>query len=220
MELIIKNILTNLSDASQVPFLMDTNSVEWNAIGHHNWSEDYPYKPQARFRIAHSAHHIFIQYAVEERSIRAVVTSDNGPVWEDSCCEFFIAPENDGMYYNIESNCIGSLLIGVGTGRDNRQQASQDILDQVKRWASLEKKTISLQKGEFHWQLALIIPITAFFIHSLENLSGKTMKCNFYKCGDKLCEPHFLSWSPIASATPNFHLLDSFAQCTFNVSSM
>lgn len=53
----------NLSDASKVTSLMDGYGVEWKAIDYHNWSADYPYKPQARFRAAHSDHQIFIQFA-------------------------------------------------------------------------------------------------------------------------------------------------------------
>lgn len=215
MELVIRNIPNCLADASNVSRLMDTHGIEWNEMGCHNWSESYPYKPKALFRVAHSDRQIFIQYAIEEKSIRAVAASDNGPVWEDSCCEFFIAPQDDGIYYNMECNCIGTLLIGVGKGRDNRLLATPDILQQVKRWTTLERKPTALQKGIFRWQLALIIPIEAFFLHPMENLSGMTMKCNFYKCGDKLSEPHFLSWSPIASSTPDFHRIDCFAPCVF-----
>ncbi len=213
MELIIKNISAHPSEASDVLKILDKEGVEWNTIGCHNWSENYPYKPQAKFRIAYSENNILIQYDVDENSIRATEISDNGHVWEDSCCEFFIAPMNDGMYYNIECNCIGTLLIGVGKGRENRQLASQDILDQVKRWSSLDHKEIPLQKGRFHWQLALMIPISTFFKHQMGNILNLSMKCNIYKCGDKLCEPHFLSWSPITSTTPDFHRLDDFANC-------
>ena len=31
-------------------------------------------------------------------------------------------------------------------------------------------------------------------------------KANFYKCGDKLPVPHFLSWKPINVPAPDFHL--------------
>lgn len=60
----------------------------------------YPYKPQAKFRIAYSENNLIIQYDVDEDSIRATELSDNGNVWEDSCCEFFIAPKNDGRTAN------------------------------------------------------------------------------------------------------------------------
>ena len=213
MELIIKNIADYPSDASEVPSILDKEGIEWNVIDCHNWAVDYPYKPQAKFRIAYSENNVMIQYDVDENSIRAMALTDNGHVWEDSCCELFIAPKNDGMYYNIECNCIGTLLIGVGTGRENRQLASQDILDQVKRWSSLEHKEIPLQKGMFHWQLVLVIPISTFFMHHLGNLSGMSMNCNIYKCGDKLCEPHFLSWSPMTSTVPDFHRINDFAKC-------
>jgi hypothetical protein len=38
---------------------------------------------------------------------------------------------------------------------------------------------------------------------------------NFYKCGDSLSVPHFLSWQPIDNPTPNFHLEKFFGELDF-----
>lgn len=46
-------------------------------------------------------------------------------------------------------------------------------------------------------------------------LDGKTMKGNFYKCGDKLQTPHFLSWSPIGLERPMFHCPAFFGTLSF-----
>jgi hypothetical protein len=45
---------------------------------------------------------------------------------------------------------------------------------------------------------------------SKESLSGKKIKANFYKCGDKTEEPHYLSWSPIDTPEPDFHVPSFF----------
>ena len=50
--------------------------------------------------------------------------------------------------------------------------------------------------GECAWEVALVIPYSAFFLHDITSLDGKTLRANFYKCGDKLQTPHFLSWNP------------------------
>jgi hypothetical protein len=40
------------------------------------------------------------------------MTRSNQQVYEDSCVEFFVAPSNDGIYFNFEFNAIGTILMG------------------------------------------------------------------------------------------------------------
>ena len=140
---------------------------------------------------------------------------DNGPVWEDACVEFFSVPAGDGVYYNMECNCAGTLLIGAGAGRGNRQHAPQEVLDKVQRWASLGREAFDERVGECAWEMALVIPYSAFFLHDITSLDGKTLRANFYKCGDKLQTPHFLSWNPIGLEKPNFHCPEFFGTLHF-----
>ena len=74
-----------------------------------NW-EEFPYRPEVSFRLGYSDEAMAILFEVKEENIRAVTLDDCGPVWEDSCCEFFVAnPAGEG-YFNFELNCIGTLL--------------------------------------------------------------------------------------------------------------
>jgi hypothetical protein len=41
------------------------------------------------------------------------------------------------------------------------------------------------------------------------------IKANFYKCGDELQTPHFLSWNPIEIDQPDFHRPDFFGTLEF-----
>lgn len=152
--------------------------------------------------------------SITEQSVRATAPEDNGRVWEDSCAEFFVQPGTDNQYYNFECNCAGTLLIEYGKP-GNREHAPLETVGQVTRWASLGRTPFEERLGECSWQLALRIPISAFFHHSLTSLDGMRMKANFYKCGDKLQTPHFLSWSPIALPSPCFHCPDFFGEITF-----
>ena len=65
------------------------------------------------------------------------------------------------------------------------------------------------------WEVALIIPYAAFFKHQIQSLDGKEVKANFYKCGDELQTPHFLSWNPIKIEKPDFHRPDFFGTLEF-----
>jgi hypothetical protein len=196
-----------------VPALLDQHKVESHPIEIANW-QAYPYKPEVSFRIAHTGKEILLHYKVKEASVRAVATKDNGRVWEDACVEFFVSPDGDNTYYNFECSCIGKLLIQEGIP-GNRKSAEQDVLSSVKRWSSLGNEPFDEKVGECSWELTMIIPVTAFYKHSLESLDGKKMKGNFYKCGDKLQTPHFLSWSPIQAERPMFHLPAYFGTLFF-----
>lgn len=202
-----------ITSAEQIPTIFDIEQIPFHQIDCINW-KDYPYHPDVKFRIAHTGNAILLHYCITEQSVRATAPEDNGRVWEDSCAEFFVQPGTDNQYYNFECNCAGTLLIEYGKP-GNREHAPLETVGQVTRWASLGRTPFEKRLGECSWQLALRIPISAFFHHSLTSLDGMRMKANFYKCGDKLQTPHFLSWSPIALPSPCFHCPDFFGEITF-----
>ena len=212
--LVIKKFETGAVEASAVPALFDAQGVEWNAIACVNWQE-FPYQPEVKFRAAHTGDAILLHYQVTEASVRAVATADDGRVWEDACVEFFLSPEGNDFYYNFECNCAAKLLLHGGAAGTERPGASEDVLKSVKRWASLGTEPFEERVGECTWEVALVIPTSAIFRHSVESLDGKVMRANFYKCGDLLQTPHFLSWSPIDLPKPKFHCPEFFGEVKF-----
>ena len=60
------------------------------------------------------------------------------------------------------------------------------------------------------WTMYIEIPKQALGFADHESLAGQKIRGNFYKCGDKTPEPHFLSWSPIDLPKPNFHVPEFF----------
>lgn len=199
----------------RLPDLLDQENISFQSIDCVNWS-DYPYRPNVNFRIAYTDNAVLLNFKVKEKSVRARYREDNDSVWTDSCVEFFIIPANDGIYYNIECNCIGTLLIGAGTEKTKRERATQDVTSNVQRWSSLGNQPFEERAEETDWEMSLIIPYTAFFKHRISSLERKTVKANFYKCGDELQTPHFLSWNPIGTGMPNFHLPEFFGALVFN----
>ena len=209
--LVIKKIETGAVEASAVPALFDAQGIEWNAIACVNWA-DYPYQPDVKFRAAHTGDAILLHYQVTEASVRAVALADDGKVWEDACVEFFLSPEGNDFYYNFECNCAAKLLLHGGLAGGERPTASEEVLKSVKRWASLGTEPFEERVGECTWEVALVIPASAIFRHEIADLNGKTMRANFYKCGDNCDKTHFLSWSPIALEKPNFHCPEFFGE--------
>lgn len=203
-ELTVKKIAcTALPSGEAVRSLLDQNKIDFQPIDIANWKA-FPYKPEVYFRIAHTGKEILLHYKVKETNVRAVAAKDNGRVWEDACVEFFVSPDGNNHYYNLECNCISKLLIQEGSP-GSRKLAAQEVLNQVKRWSSLGNEPFEEREGECSWELTMVIPVSTFYKHSIESLDGKTMKGNFYKCGDKLQTPHYLSWNPIQTEQPKFH---------------
>lgn len=201
--------------AAALPALLDGMAIAFQPVDCLNWPNQYPYKPAVAFRMAYTDEALLLHFRVSEESVRSLAGKDNGPVWEDSCVEFFSIPADDGVYYNMECNCTGRLLVGGGAGRKGRQHASQEVLDKVDRWSSLGTGDLEERKAPEMWEVALVIPFSTYFLHQLTSMDGRTVRANFYKCGDKLATPHFLSWNPITWEKPNFHLPDFFGQLQF-----
>lgn len=179
-----------------------------------NWPEQYPSKPEVSVRVAHNGDCLFLQYSVSEEELRANVMEDNGEVWTDSCVEFFIAFDA-AHYYNVECTCIGTALLGHREIGEPTSHGSAETMRSILRSSSLERKLIPNTKGDFQWKLTLVIPCTAFWKDKIGAFDGKTARGNFYKCGDKLSMPHFVSWTTIDTPGPSFHQPKYFGELVF-----
>ncbi len=202
-------------NAKEVAQEMDQLGLAFTPIDKANWQTVFPYTPEVGVRMAYTDSALLLHYKVREASVRAHYKEDNGNVWTDSCVEFFCIPANDGIYYNLECNCIGTILLGAGKEKKDRQRASQDILNLIDRWSSLGTSPFEECLQDTMWEVALVVPFTAFYQHHITSLKDQRIKANFYKCGDDLSQPHFLSWSPISLPKPNFHCPAFFGELEF-----
>ena len=171
----VKKISSANVEACSLPKLFDEEKIDFQSVQCVNWAE-YPYKPKVSFRIAHTKDSILLHFKVREESVRAKYGEDNGSVWTDSCVEFFSIPAGDGIYYNIECNCIGTILIGAGPARNGREHAPKEITGLVQRWSSLGNEPFEERVEDTSWEVALIIPYKVFFKHQIESLDGKEVK--------------------------------------------
>jgi hypothetical protein len=185
-----------------------------NSIDHINW-ESFSYKPEAAFSIGYTEHEIMLKYYVTEDCFKAEQTESNQNVWEDSCVEFFVSPADDGLYYNFEFNGIGTCLLGAGTSRADRHRADPGIISGIRRKSSAGIVPIAEIMGKFTWTITIAVPLDVFFHHKIKTFDGKTFRANFYKCGDKLSVPHFMTWSPVKTPKPDFHRPEFFGMIRF-----
>ena len=64
--------------------------------------------------------------------------------------------------------------------------------------------------GIWNWRVTVVIPFSLIGVDP-ENLPER-LRANFYKCGDETAHPHFLSWSPIGTPSPDFHRPEFFGE--------
>ena len=204
--------------AEEIENAFNAKNVEYNQIGCVNW-EGYN---GVKFRIGYSETEIYLQYLVTENDIKAEFGEDAGSKpYTDSCVEFFAIPGEGGEYYNLELNCIGKGTFAGGAQRTDRTRYADDVLSQIRRESTLGSeafgtKTLADNGGEpYTWKLTVALPIELYSLSEVKPLKGRTIKANFYKCGDNMPQKHYLSWHPIRIEKPNFHRPDHFGTLIF-----
>ena len=181
-------------------------------INNVNWPEAFPEKPEVTVEVSNSQSWLFRHYHVKGEQLRAVTTEDQGPVWEDSCVEFFCQVPGDRHYMNFECNCIGAMVGSRRLGRDEEVRPfSPEEMAQIKRKCTFPREAFEEKDGLFEWDVELQIPLKLIFRES-EPVFPQKIRANFYKCADKTKKPHFLSWQPIELPKPNFHCPEFFGE--------
>ncbi len=206
---------------AQIEAAFKENNVEYNPIDCVNW-DGFNYTPDVKFAIAYSENEIYIQYLVTEDDIKAVYGQDTASApYKDSCVEFFCIPGEGGEYYNLELNCIGKGTFAGGAKRTERTKYGQDVLDQIRREASLGSEAFGTKtkadnnNQPYTWKVTAAIPVKLYALSEVKPLKGRTIKANFYKCGDDMPNKHYLSWNPIGTQKPNFHTPEYFGDLKF-----
>lgn len=211
-QLYIHKVSIDASDIETVAQKMGTLSI--NKIDTINWSDTHPSKPDVTFTIAHNGENILLQYKVKENEILAAVKEDNGEVWTDSCVEMFLSFDNK-HYYNAEFTCIGKALLGYREFGGKAEHATEQVMKSILRLPSLGTDNREKQAGNFDWILTLVIPRNAFWKSDIQSFDGLRVKGNFFKCGDNLTIPHFVSWTVIETPSPSFHQPQFFGELIF-----
>ncbi len=204
---LVKKINSN-TPINKLAFLLD--NVRRNVLNQVPWGH-YNYCPAVEFAMTYDYDCIFLKFYVFEKSIRAVNNTVNSAVWEDSCVEFFISFDGEAAYYNLEFNCIGTARVGYGQSKHDRQLLPQALISQIKYQSVINNH----HEKDIHWELTVSIPKNLFCFNTITSHAGKKCRANFYKCGDNLPTPHFIAWSGIQSAEPDFHLPEFFGTLHF-----
>lgn len=178
-----------------------------------NWS-DFPYIPETKFWMGFTSKEIFIHFTVLEQGPIARFTRVNDPVCRDSCVEFFISP-GDNTYFNFEFNAAGTPYAGRGLDRSSSIPLSPGQVKTIRRHAVPGTFSQNASVAEIPWSLTVGIPLDLFKGTRLEDPAGLTFSANFYKCAEETDSPHFVTWSPVMTDSPDFHRPEYFGTITF-----
>lgn len=181
--------------------------MEEHCSKHHvdcvNWPDVAPYEPLCSFAIAHSQNYLYIHFMNHGFDLLATYGNHLDPVASDSCVEFFYKHPDSDEYWNFEFNCIGTINASHRVTRSMATRLTPEQLASIKCSASCGSIPFPPQEGIHVWTLTIAIPLHLIGIdnaHWPAHVLG-----NFYKCAGKSLHPHYLSWAPIATPTPDFH---------------
>ncbi len=179
--------------------------------------------PKVSLRLLHDNRNIHGIYHVEDHSILAAQTEYNASVCRDSCVEFFFQPAQCApAYFNLEMSANGNHLIYFVRDNTRVKGGFKDFtaLPYEHGRLFLTKGTLpgpvmEEQPGDITWNMQFVVPMDALELYTpaIGDLSGQTWRANFYKCGDKLQHPHWLSWAPPSPL--NFHQPEFFRDIHF-----
>ena len=128
---------------------------------------------------------------------RAVNTTDDSPVYQDNCLEFFF-DAGGGNYINLEANSASALLAFIGPDRFSRTPLSK---------TRLERPTVKSMVFENGWEAVFTVPASL--------VAPNEMRANFYSCGDKTEAPYYSSWNKVETERPDFHRPEFFGMLKF-----
>ncbi len=200
------------TEIEKVSLLLDT--LPQFPLSHQSWAA-YKSNCETNFVIAHAGDAICLKFFVKEDVIKVTTYQTNGRVHKDNCVEFFVAFGTQKKYYNIEFNCTGICLIGLGERRLNRVLLDEKLIANVKTHIKINTTPVN-SATKYAWEITAILPIEIFEAANLNSFHQLNAFGNFFKCGDDLPHPHFYSWSKIEAKTPDFHLPEFFGELAFS----
>lgn len=153
---------------------------------------------------------LLLHLSATEPEVLAENTSPLAAVCEDSCLEFFFRPMEESMrYFNFEWNPNKCLFLGFGSCIDDLLRI---VPGEAQKEALFCPEVVRREDG---WEIFFRVPYSFVrgFFPEFTVEAGKVLYGNFYKCGDKLQQPHYLTWNPILRQGPcRFHTPAEFGR--------
>ena len=178
------------------------------------------FKPFVLAKMTYDHENLYVIFKVDDRFVRCVTNRPNGPVWEDSCVEFFFSPDSDHpeKYFNLEINCGGTPLMHYNlVPRKKIIEVGSVDISQLQIAHSLPDLVDPEISESVTWTIEYKIPVRILKNYSPVTIpeAGVKWKANFYKCAEKNSNPHFMTWAAVQNEKPDFHLPQFFGNLIF-----
>jgi hypothetical protein len=178
------------------------------------------FQPKTQAKLLYDDDNIYVIFRVEDQYVRAVAEEYHGPVWKDSCVEFFFTPEQDISlgYLNLEVNCGGTALLHY------QKLPKQDVvevdvadMEQIEIAHTLPKIINPEITEPVVWTLEYRLPLAIIrkYCRTTAPAPGVLWRANFYKCAEDNSHPHWLTWAVVDLPKPSFHQPEFFSTIEF-----
>ncbi|MCL5266671.1 MAG: carbohydrate-binding family 9-like protein [Bacteroidetes bacterium] len=208
----------------ELPIDCNWSKEEWTAVEPLRIirSNSWPmmFKPETTVKLCYNDKYVYLIYRVEDSFVRCLTTSVNGEVHKDACVEFFFSPTENipRGYFNLEINCGGTIKLGHRNGpKTEVVHARKEDVNKIMVCHSLPGIIEREIEEPVIWFLEIALPFEILKSYSSMRSPdpGTKWRANFYKCAENNSHPHWMSWVPINSPTPNFHLPEFFGEVEF-----
>ena len=189
----------------------------------HFHAKSSDHRPSTRAKLLYDDMGVYVLFRVADRYVRCAQTQHQSHVYRDSCVEFFVQPKPGAGYFNIEFNCVGTMLLyymanpprGPSGKLEGYRELPPEELATIREQHSLPDELPQEIAEPVEWWLEYFVPnaLLERYVGPLGAPGQRRWRANFYKCGDETSHPHWASWAPIERL--DFHQPDHFAPLTF-----
>lgn len=166
------------------------------------WENAFPSPYETKAQVVHTETGITVRLTTNEWPITVTAMERNGQICIDSCMEFFFIPNTvDADYINIEMNPAAVFVTAKGASRGMREK----LLDDGEGF-----KVTSMINGGEGW--TVMASISYAYLLKQYSCVEKTMRANFYKCGDLTPTVHYSAWNPVETENPDYHRPEYFGK--------
>ncbi|HEA21137.1 hypothetical protein LCGC14_1742110 [marine sediment metagenome] len=188
----------------------------------HHMGKSPKFRPKTWAKIAYDDTYLYVIFKVEDRYVVSTVEEFNGPVSEDSCVEFFFAPNADEPegYFNIEINAGGTPLVHyqIHEERETKRRFSKQDFKTMKIAHSMPEVINPEITEPTTWIIEYKVPFTTLqkYASFKKPEPGDVWRANLYKTASSHSENrHYLTWSYVDYPKPHFHLPEFFGTLKF-----
>jgi hypothetical protein len=178
------------------------------------------FNPVVKAKMMYDNKNLYVIFQVNDRYVRCITKDYNGPVWEDSCVEFFFSPDHNlpERYFNLEVNCGGTPLMHYNIVPDkNIRILDVSDIKMIEIAHSLPQNIDPEIPDPVTWTVEYRIPLILPEKYSVVThpKPGVEWRANFYKIAENNSNPHFMTWAVVNHPVPKFHLPQFFGLLKF-----